>query len=214
MRYIPNRVLASFVQVDMVFDMNSAASIPHAGPSVRPRELFFAFLIVGLSGFGGVLPWARRVLVERRGWLAADAFTDILALCQSLPGPNIVNLSVVVGGRVAGAAGALAAVSGLVGAPVGIVICLAAFYERFGALHRVSAAIAALGAAASGLVVAMAIKMAAPLLARNPITASAFIAVTFCSVAILREPLPLVFLGLVPVGAAIAWFTRRAGGKT
>ena len=96
----------------MVFDMNSAASIPRAGPSVRPRELFFAFLTIGLSGFGGVLPWARRELVDRRGWLAAEAFNDILALCQSLPGPNIVNLSVVVGGRFAGAAGALAAVLG------------------------------------------------------------------------------------------------------
>ena len=214
MQFPPIPVLAILARVDIVFDMNSAASMSRTGPTVEPRELFLAFLVIGLSGFGGVLPWARRVLVERRSWLNAESFNDVLALCQSLPGPNIVNLSVVVGGRFAGVAGALAAVSGLVGAPVGIVICLAALYERFGAEGRVSGAMAALGAAASGLVVSMAVKMAVPLLRRNPITAGSIVVATFCCVGILRALLPLVLVVLVPIGAAIAWFTRETGGKT
>ena len=136
-----------------------------------PGGLFLAFLGIGLSGFGGVLPWARRALVETRGWLTAEAFNETLALCQSLPGPNIVNLSVVVGGRFAGASGALAAVTGLVAAPVAIVIVLAMLYQRFGAMGRAPEAIAALGAAAAGLVAATAAKMASnyppPIRVRN-----------------------------------------------
>ena len=202
-----------FARVDINSAMPSAATLPLAGPAVRPRELFIAFLVIGISGFGGVLPWARRVLVDRRGWLTADDFNDVLALCQSLPGPNIVNLSVVVGGRFAGGGGALAAVSGLVGAPVGIVICLAGLYERYGEEARVSAAIAALGAAASGMVVAMAVKMAIPLLRRSPIAASVLSVATFCCVGVLKAPLPLVLVGVVPVGAAIAWIARNRGRK-
>src|SRR5579863_6568850 len=81
--------------------------------SPGPGDLFLAFLTVGLSGFGGVLPFARRMLVERRAWLSQAQFNETLALCQTLPGPNIVNVSVVVGARFAGVAGAVAAVTGL-----------------------------------------------------------------------------------------------------
>src|SRR5277367_1483674 len=83
-------------------------------PSIR--TLFLAFLAVGLSGFGGVLPFARRALVERRGWLSPEDFTETLSLCQTLPGPNVVNLSIVVGARACGWRGSVAAFVGLVGA--------------------------------------------------------------------------------------------------
>src|SRR5438874_6451372 len=91
-------------------------------PPIAPWALFVAFFQVGMSGFGGVLPFARRTLVERRAWLSESAFNETLALCQTLPGPNIVNLSVVVGSRHAGAPGALAAVAGLVAAPVALIL--------------------------------------------------------------------------------------------
>ena len=83
------------------------------------RELFMAFLAIGLSAFGGALPWARRVLVERKRWMSPDAFNETLALCQALPGPNVVNLSVVVGARYAGPRGAASALLGLIGVPSG-----------------------------------------------------------------------------------------------
>src|SRR5579863_2491216 len=109
-----------------------------------PGALFMAFLGVGLSGFGGVLPFARRMLVEKRAWLSGEAFNETLALCQTLPGPNIVNVSVVVGARFAGPAGALAAVTGLMAAPVAIVLVLASLYGRYGEMGRAPAMLAAL----------------------------------------------------------------------
>jgi chromate transporter len=176
-----------------------------AAPAPEPRELFRAFLIVGLSGFGGVLPFARRMLVEQRRWLGEADFNETLALCQSLPGPNIINMSIVVGSRFAGARGALAALIGLIGAPVAIVIVLGALYGRFGAVGRLPGAILGLGAAAAGLVTATVVKMAAPLLAAKPIHAVPVMALAFAGVGLLRLPLPWILLALGPVSIAAAW---------
>ena len=170
--------------------------------------LFRAFLIVGLSGFGGVLPFARRMLVEQRRWLTETDFNETLALCQSLPGPNIINMSIVVGSRFAGARGALAALIGLIGAPVAIVIVLGALYGRFGAVGRLPGAILGLGAAAAGLVAATVVKMAAPLLAAKPIHAVPVMALAFVGVGLLRLPLPWILLALGPVSIAVAWRMR------
>ena len=122
--------------------------------AARPRTIFLVFLSIALQGFGGVLPFARRVLVDRRAWLTPDDFNETLSLCQSLPGPNIVNMSIAVGGRACGWRGSLAAVAGLVGAPVVIVITLGVLYGQFGGLQLVQRAIIGLAAAAAGLVAA------------------------------------------------------------
>ena len=176
----------------------------HPGPS----ELFLSFLGVGLSGFGGVLPFARRMLVDQRAWLTEDEFNETLALCQTLPGPNIVNVSVVVGSRFAGARGSVAAFAGLLGAPVAIVLVLATLYGRFGAQGRFPGMIIGLGAAAAGLVVATAAKMAAPLVRKRPLTATPFIAAAFVGVGLLGLPLIWVLLALAPISMAILWKTR------
>jgi len=176
--------------------------------SPGPAALFLAFLSVGLSGFGGVLPFARRMLVERRAWLTEAQFTETLALCQTLPGPNIVNVSVVVGSRFAGATGALAAVTGLLAAPVAIVLVLATLYGRYGAVGRAPAMIAGLGAAACGLVAATAAKMALPIVRKRPVTAAPFIALAFVGVGLMRWPLIWVLLALAPLSVAAAWGRR------
>jgi chromate transporter len=176
--------------------------------SPRPGALFMAFLTVGISGFGGVLPFARRMLVERRAWLSEAQFNETLTLCQTLPGPNIVNVSVVVGSRFAGAAGVLAAVTGLMAAPVAVVLTLASLYARFGAVGRAPDLIAGLGAGASGLVAATAAKMAWPLIRKRPVSAMPFILVAFVAVGLLRLPLVWVLLALAPFSLALAW--RRA----
>jgi len=185
-----------------------ATGAPGAAERHGPRALFAAFLAIGLAGFGGVLPFARRGLVDSRRWLTADEFTETLALCQSLPGPNIVNLSVVVGSRFAGARGALAALAGLVGAPVAIVLVLGALYGRFGAVGRIPGAMAGLAAAAAGLVAATAIRMAAPMIAARPLFAGAFMAAAFAGVGLLALPLPWVLFALGPVAVALAWKRR------
>ncbi len=173
-------------------------------------QLFLAFLGVGLSGFGGVLPFARRELVERRRWLTPEDFNETLSLCQSLPGPNIVNVSAVVGARFAGARGSLAAVTGLMAAPVAIVIALGLLYGRLAHVGRAPQVMAALGAAASGLVAATAAKMAWPLLKRRPVSAGAAMLAAFVGVGLLALPLPWVLLAVAPVSVAIAWWLRPA----
>ena len=102
-------------------------------PKKRPdlRALFFGFSSVGLSGFGGVLPFARRMLVEQRGWLSAEEFNAQLGLCQFLPGPNVINLAVVVGKRYCGLAGAIVAPLGLLAGPLVIVLLMAMLYDRY-----------------------------------------------------------------------------------
>jgi chromate transporter len=174
-----------------------------------PAALFVAFLSIALSGFGGVLPFARRMLVDQRGWMTGEDFTETLSLCQSLPGPNVVNMSIVVGSRACGWRGSLAAFSGLVGAPVLIVIALGMLYSRFGGLAEGKRALLGLGAAASGLVVATAARMAEPLLKSRPIVAAPFIAAAFVAVAIVGVPLPYVLLALAPVSIGVAWWWKR-----
>jgi chromate transporter len=178
-----------------------------ATPSLR--ALFLAFLGVAMSGFGGVLPFARRALVERRGWLTEAGFNETLALCQSLPGPNIVNLSIVVGSRFAGARGALACVSGLVVAPVVLVLVLATLWGRFGAVGHIPGAIRGLAAAAAGLVAATALKMARPTLMAAPVSAGPVMGIAFLAVGLVRLPLPGVLLLLAPASVLLAWWKRR-----
>jgi chromate transporter len=180
-----------------------------SGERPGPAALFAAFFSIALSGFGGTLPFARRMLVERRAWLTPDDFTETLSLCQSLPGPNVVNMSIVVGARACGWRGSIAAFAGLVGTPVLIVITLGALYSRFGGLGEVRHALIGLGAAASGLVVATAARMAEPLLKSRPWVAAPFIAAAFLAVAILRWPLPWVLVALAPVSIAAAAGWRR-----
>lgn len=184
--------------------------VPEIVPPKRqigPLELFTAFCSVGLSGFGGVLPWARRMMVDQRRWLTEEEFTNILSLCQFLPGANIVNVSICVGARFAGLRGAISAFCGLLIMPVVIVLLLAMLYGAYGHIEPVQAAFRGVSSAAAGLIVAMAIKMAYPL-RRNP-RAIAFMALVVGSVLILKLPLVWTLLMLVPPSIAAAWIMRR-----
>jgi chromate transporter len=187
--------------------MTSEASPNHPAPDAR--AMFLAFLSVGLSGFGGVLPFARRMLVERKAWMTEADFTETLALCQSLPGPNIVNLSVVVGSRSAGVTGALACLLGLTLAPVAIVIGLAVLEDRFGAVGRAPDMLLGLGAAAAGLVVATVAKIARPVVAARPWTATPVIALVFVGVGLFSLPLPAVLAVAAPLSLALVWRSAR-----
>jgi len=173
-----------------------------------PVGLFLGFMRIAAFSFGGVLPWARFVLVERRRWLSAEEFTDTLALCQLLPGPNIVNMSVAIGARFHGPWGSLAAISGLMLLPIAIVLVLATLYGRYEHVPAVSRALGAMAAAAAGLVVAMAVKLAEPMLRRRFWFTAAFVAATFAAAAVLRLPLWPVILVLAPLAIVAGWRTR------
>ena len=172
------------------------AAPPVAGPP-GSRALFLAFLAAGIVAFGGALPMLRRTIVERQRWLTAAEFTELLALCQFLPGPNAVNLTVAVGARFRGLPAAAAALAGLLAAPMAVVMGLASAYARYGTLPTVQRAFAGLAAAASGLILATACKIAWPLRSR-PIDV-AIAGVAFAAVAFARLPLLPTMLVLVPV---------------
>lgn len=184
-----------------------SAGLPEVSPP-GPAGLFAAFLVVGLSGFGGVLPFARRMLVEQRRWLTPLEFTELLSVAQFLPGPNVVNITIAVGSRFAGVAGALASFFGLITMPMAIVLLLGMAYERYGDLPFVAQAFRALASAAAGLVVAMAVRIAWPVL-RSARTIALALAV-FLAVALLRLPLIWALVALVPVSLLWAWYDRDA----
>jgi chromate transporter len=170
-------------------------------------ELFAGFFVIGMCGFGGVLPWARRMIVEQRRWLTQAEFTDMLGLCQFLPGGNIMNLTVALGARFHGVAGAVAALVGLMAAPVAIVIGLGAVYDVYADVAAVRRAFVALSAAAAALVVATAWKIASPLRGRP--LAMAVAGGTFGALAVLRLPL-VVALPVLAVGSiALLWRWER-----
>ena len=175
-------------------------------PDPTLTDLFRGFFGIGIVGFGGVLPWARRMIVEQRGWLSSAEFLDLLALCQFLPGPNIVNLTVALGSRYRGVPGALAGLAGLLAAPVAIVLTLGGVYQRYGGLPVVRHGFAGLAAAASGLVVALACRIAWPLRAR-PLGVAVAVA-AFIALAVARLPMLPTMAVLAPISILLH---RRAG---
>lgn len=196
---------------------------PETQPGLEPlglSALFWGFFQAGILGFGGVLPLARRMLVEQRKWLSEAAFNDLFSLCQFMPGANIVNLAFAFGARNRGLAGAAAAISGLFAAPVAVVLCLAALYARFGGIKIVQHGLNGLAAAAAGLVLGTGLKIARPVFASpRPV----FVAVlTFALVALVRLSLPLAVAVLLPLSILLAWRAeepelpapRRAGGAS
>ncbi|MBV8467614.1 MAG: chromate transporter [Burkholderiales bacterium] len=173
------------------------------------HALFMGFLGIGLKGFGGVLPWARRMLVEEKGWLTSAEFTEVLGLGQILPGPNIVNVSIVVGARYHGAFGSLLAFSGLMLAPFVIVLTLAALYDHYSSFAPLRHALQGVAAVAPGLILAMALKMGRQLERRAWSLLAGII--TFVAIAILRLPLLHVLLVMIPAGIALAYLSRPHG---
>ncbi len=167
-------------------------------------ELFVAFAITALLGFGGVLAWARRMLVEERRWMTAEEFNETYALCNFLPGPNVVNLSVVFGSRVRGPLGSIVALAGLMIPPVVLVTLVGMLYARFGELPAVRHMLAGMAAAAAGLIAATVAKMAGPLF-RNRAIVGPLIALSTCAaVGVIQWSLPLVLVIVAPVSIAFA----------
>lgn len=168
------------------------------------RALFWAFSSVGLSGFGGVLPFARRMLVEQRGWMSAEEFNAQLGLCQFLPGPNVVNLAVVVGKRYQGLAGAIVAPVGLLAGPMIIALLLAMLYDAWGGLPQAQSMLRGVAAAGAGLLFAMAWRMGSAI--RDKALFLPLTVLVVVGVAWLRWPMIWVMLaGLLVSGGLAYW---------
>ena len=172
-------------------------------------ELFVAFAKMSLAGFGGVLVWARRSIVDQHRWMTADEFNETFALCHFLPGPNIVNLSVVFGSRFRGIPGGIAAFAGLVGPPVVIVTILAALYARYGEIDALRRILAGVSCAAVGLLLAVVLRMMMPLIVKRDLVGLLILAAVFVAIGLLRLPLPAVLLVAIPLSIAITLIVRR-----
>jgi chromate transporter len=171
--------------------------------------LFAAFAKISLSGFGGVLVFARRAIVEEHRWMTAEEFNETYALCHFLPGPNVVNLSVVFGSRFRGVAGGVAAFAGLVGPPMALVTLLAALYAHFGEVDALRRSLAGVTCAAAGLLISAVVRMMAPLVKKREILLLLVTAAVFVAIGWLRLPLAWVLLVAAPISIAISSMARR-----
>ncbi len=174
---------------------------------VSRGQLFLGFLKIGLLGFGGVAAVARHVLVEDRKWLSEKDYASVLGVGQILPGANVVNASVMIGERFQGALGSVIALGGLMAMPLIILIGLASLYEHFSTLPGVQAAVAGTAAAAAGLVIGTAVKMAHRL--KPTPTALAFGLGAFVAAGLFRVPLLLSIVVLAPLSIAAAYWEKR-----
>lgn len=179
--------------------------------AARPEsltDLFWSFSLLALQGFGGVLAVVQRELVDKKRWLTLDEFIEDWAVAQIMPGPNVINLSLMIGGRHFGIRGALVALAGMLTFPIIIVLLLAMLFAGVADEPAARGAMRGLGAVAAGLIAATGLKML-PALRKNTMgrPACAIIAaLTFTAIAVLRVPLVGVLLGLGLPACIWAWY--------
>jgi len=171
-------------------------------------RIFLAFANIGATGFGGVLPIARHVLVDRWRLLSALDFAHLLTLCQLLPGPNIINLTVLYGTRTRGAAGAAAGLLGLLALPLVVILVLAALYREVADVPAVANAIGGVAIAAAGLIASLALRMI--WLIRKSLWMVILAAIVFACMVLAGLPLLLIVVVAAPVGVLLAWMLRDA----
>jgi chromate transporter len=189
----------------------AAASAPDTPTSAPPTviALFLAFAKMSVAGFGGVLYWARRGIVDQHRWMSADEFNETYALCHFLPGPNIVNLSMVFGAQLRGVAGGIAAFTGLLVPPMLIMTALAALYARYGEIDALQRILAGISCAAVGLLIANVLRMMAPLVGRRDVAGMAMLVIVFVAIGLVRLPMPAVLLAAIPISIAVTFLMRR-----
>jgi chromate transporter len=170
-------------------------------------ELFIVFSRLALQGFGGVLPIAQRELVERQRWLTREQFVELLSVAAVLPGPNVVNLSLMYGDRTFGWRGGVVALAGMLLAPLGVVLALTVLYAHFSQVAAVAGALRGMGAVAAGLIFSTGVKLA-PALRRNALGAGLAFTLAgamFVAMAVVRVPLIWVLAVLGGLSCALAW---------
>jgi chromate transporter len=170
-------------------------------------DLFTGFLSLGLLGFGGIAPWARHIIVERRNWLSESEYAEFVGIGQVLPGSNTVNASILIGQRFHGALGAAVAVTALLLMPVVVVVVIAALYGRYADIPEIRDALGACAAAAAGLVIGTAIKMTIKL--KMTPTAILLGGAAVVSSGLLNLPLLLTVGVLIPLGLVINMWRRK-----
>lgn len=186
--------------------MSSLPPTPRPQPK-SPTHLFISFTFLALQGFGGVLPVVQRELVEKRGWMTREEFIEDWAVAQIMPGPNVVNLALMVGGRYFGLKGAMAALGGMLAVPMVLVLALAIGYSQISEHPGVADALRGMAAVAAGLIGATGLRLIGALKS-NVLGKSLCLAlgvVCFVLIALLRIPLAYVLFGLGGLACALAF---------
>ncbi len=176
-----------------------------------PADLFVSFTWLALQGFGGVLAVVQRELVEKKRWLTREQFVEEWAVAQIMPGPNVVNLSLMIGSRYFGLRGALAALAGMLVFPLIVVLLLALVYAQFETHPQVAGALRGMGAVAAGLIAATGLKLFGAL-QKNILGLPLCVALgvlCFVAIAWLRWPLAYVLLGLGGLACTAAYIKLR-----
>jgi chromate transporter len=191
-----------------------APAVPERNQPRSVSDLFISFTLLALQGFGGVLAVVQRELVENKRWMTRDEFVEEWAVAQIMPGPNVVNLSLMIGGRYFGLRGAMAALAGVLTVPLLLVLVLAVVYAQVADNPQVASALRGMGAVAAGLITATGLKLGGAL-KKHPLglpISLAFGAATFAAIALLRWPLVYVLLGLGGIACVLTY--RRVGKPT
>ena len=173
-----------------------------SGDRVPLSDLFIGFLKVSLSGFGGGLVWARRAVVEQQQWMDEQEFAETLTLCQLMPGPNIVGITVCVGAKLRGAIGAISAVAGFILVPWTVGLTIGGIVLRNAEIAVLQNILSGLSASAAGLLIGTGLRLLMPHRSRR--AALLFAGLAFAGMAFTRLPLPIVLLALAPISIAVA----------
>ena len=182
------------------------AALPPLQPA-DPTELFWSFTWLALQGFGGVLAVVQRELVERKRWMTNEEFVEDWAVAQVMPGPNVVNLSIMIGDRYFGWRGAFAALAGMLMLPLVLVLALALLYAHWAVHPAVAGALRGMGAVAAGLIGGTGLKLVMAL-QKHPLgllSSALFAVATFVAMAWLRVPLPWMLLVLGGSACGLTW---------
>jgi chromate transporter len=197
----------------MAFATEPPPSFPAFPPPPRPQprnpaDLFWSFTWLALQGFGGVLAVVQRELVEKKRWMTNEEFVEDWAVAQIMPGPNVVNLSIIIGDRYFGLRGALAALAGMLTFPLILVLALAVVYAQFASHPAVAGALRGMGAVAAGLIAGVGIKLFVSI-KNHPLgrpLCVAFAGLTIVAMVVLRWPLWWI---LPVIGGAACMLTWR-----
>jgi chromate transporter len=176
-------------------------------------DLFLSMTFLALQGFGGVLAVVQRELVEKKRWMTREEFVEEWAVAQIMPGPNVVNLSLMIGHRYFGLKGAVTAVAGMLTFPLIVILLIAVLYSNFGGDEHVANALRGMGAVAAGLITATGLKLLAAI-RKHPMgfpLAIGFAIATFIGIAVLRLPLAWVLIVLGGLSCGITW--AQLGGR-
>ena len=186
--------------------MNSLPESTHPRPESL-KDLFVSFTLLALQGFGGVLAIVQRELVEKKRWMTKEEFIEDWAVAQIMPGPNVVNLSLMIGGRYFGLKGALTALAGMLAVPLLVVLILALVYARFAGNPAVEGALRGMGTVAAGLIAATGFKLLSAL-KTNVLGWKLCLVIglaVFIAIAVLRLPLILVLGGVGLISCVLAY---------